>query len=441
MESFILCRKYRVLNVLGNSSDTIIYFAQHVMLREFYIIKKINKEDPNFLLRLKEVQFLMTLKHPCIPRLYDVFETGKEVYFVEEYMEGTTLQQVCDSEQLSEQTIISYGISLCNLIYYLHSADPPVLHLDIKPSNLIVHNGKLALIDFSAAQFATRDAVTHFGTRFFAAPEQYESSQVSEQTDIYAAGAVLYYMVTHAGSQNKEPGQQKSCNPKLWDIILQCLNQDRNKRYDSILKVGDLLSGLRIKEPLARKELCCYAVAGTQNRIGTTQFALQLASYLTRNKKRCVYSERNQSHAARELIRNEGILNREKGLYECHKVIILPYSQNPFLTREVLRDCDAAVFDYGVLTEDIVSEFTQADQSFLLYGGKPWEKKLSESLCLFQGDLRNMCFLGNFQTAVNFEKNIPREIRNKYARLPYEPDLWDFTDKSLVWRLLDEKVR
>lgn len=117
---------------------------------------------------------------------------------MEEFLEGESLFALVSRRgSLSKAETVSYGIQLCRIISYLHhSADNPILHLDLQPKNILLCQDVLKLIDFDQAVFKScgRRAARRCGTAGCAAPEQYTDEPLDEQTDIYAIGALLFYM-------------------------------------------------------------------------------------------------------------------------------------------------------------------------------------------------------------------------------------------------------
>ncbi len=137
----------------------------------------------------------------AVPKPAECFREDGAGYLLRTYLPGETLDQYrermggCSPEKCGE-----IGRELCGLLETLHSQDPPVIHRDVKPENVILlPGGGLSLIDFGAARRYTpgRDTDTrHLGTRTTAAPEQYGFAQTDPRTDLYAAGATLLWLAT-----------------------------------------------------------------------------------------------------------------------------------------------------------------------------------------------------------------------------------------------------
>lgn len=164
----------------------------------------------------REARLLAELSHPGIPRIYSYFSEAGRHYIVMEYIEGETLEQAVahvnaqgqtlPARQLSPEEILRHAIRVCRVLEYLAGQPTPVIHHDIKPSNLIVDktSGEARLVDFGTAQTRTpwaaqtrrdRGATSVFGTPGYAAPEQFQG-QSEFRSDVYALAATVYHLLT-----------------------------------------------------------------------------------------------------------------------------------------------------------------------------------------------------------------------------------------------------
>ncbi|HNV75735.1 MAG TPA: serine/threonine-protein kinase [Gemmatimonadaceae bacterium] len=151
----------------------------------------------------REARALLELDHPRIPRLHAFFEEDGRFFLVQDYVEGESLESVLLRRmELPEKEARSLTVQLLQILEYLHSRTPPVVHRDIKPDNLIIGvDGQVYLIDFGAVREAISmgslpdEHRTFVGTIGFAAPEHLAGRAVPP-SDLYSVGATALYLVT-----------------------------------------------------------------------------------------------------------------------------------------------------------------------------------------------------------------------------------------------------
>jgi serine/threonine protein kinase len=143
---------------------------------------------------LREGRLLMQLTHPHIVRAYEVM-TSPVPLVILETLPGETLAHLIDRRQrrLRVEEIAHLGLHLCSAVGYLHRND--ILHLDLKPSNIIATHGLAKVLDLSVA----RTPGPHrggLGTRGYMAPEQSLGGELGPWTDVWGLGAVLFETAT-----------------------------------------------------------------------------------------------------------------------------------------------------------------------------------------------------------------------------------------------------
>ena len=135
-----------------------------------------------------------------LPRIHDCFKTEDELVVVMDWVTGETLAEALEQEGSSLEFAAPLFVKLCDAVAELHSAfNPPVIHRDITPSNVVVSAGVPTLIDLGIARSYNEDAALdtrQLGTFGYAAPEQYGFGQSDIRTDVYGLGMVLYFCCT-----------------------------------------------------------------------------------------------------------------------------------------------------------------------------------------------------------------------------------------------------
>lgn len=372
----VLFGKYQVCRVLGEGRSGTVYKARHVILDQYRAIKQVSisqdsREDPG-----REAAVLKGLRHPGIPIIYDIYRTDQHCFIVEEYLEGESLYALVSREgSLSRAKTISIGIQLCRIISYLHhSADEPILHLDLQPKNLLLCQDALKLIDFDQAVFMSHGSspATRRGTVGCAAPEQYGREPLDERTDIYAIGALLFYMRKGVFPAAKSaPGEVPD---GLTAVVERCLRKKREERYGDVDALLDDLISLRDGEnPGHIPSSLIIAFAGCRSGIGATHGSLGLAAYLADRGIPALYEENNDSGAAWQLADEAGVCPDGKGIVYVSKWQLLP-SYGDAVRLPVIRpeEFPVRIRDYGGQWEEAAGDM-DADAVCLVCGGKGWE--------------------------------------------------------------------
>lgn len=195
---------------MGSGSFGTTFKAIRTKDQQIVAIKEmmVRKADSVKVLELfeREAKTLEALNHPGVPTFFEdfVIESGRNsaYYLVQEFIEGETLWQAFEGPTSSDQ-VVDACLKILNILEYLHSFSPPVIHRDIKPQNVLRRfDGQLVLIDFGSVKLAMErgDGSTIAGTFGYMAPEQF-LGQAVPQSDIYALGALAVALLTKTDPQ------------------------------------------------------------------------------------------------------------------------------------------------------------------------------------------------------------------------------------------------
>lgn len=199
---------YEILDKLGEGAGGIVYKAYHKRLRQEVVIKQHRRSAVSLTGSRREVDILKNLHHSYLPQVLDFFEIDGDVYTVMSYVPGKSFAQLlAEGYRFTPKELIRWGMQICSALNYLHSQNPPVIHCDIKPANIMLTpGGDICLIDFNISFYLGDTAVLGY-TNGYTSPEQYimalshESGQneagdvhIDERTDIYSVGATLYHL-------------------------------------------------------------------------------------------------------------------------------------------------------------------------------------------------------------------------------------------------------
>ncbi|NJK64303.1 MAG: protein kinase [Synechococcaceae cyanobacterium SM2_3_1] len=204
----IIAQHYQLLDVLGQGGMGTTYKALDLTTQNVIAVKAIEfglLQDWKILqLFEREAEVLSKLDHPAIPRYLNFFheetDQGSIFYLLQELAPGKSLQSCVDEGwRTSETELKDIATQLLQILSYLHSQDPPVIHRDIKPHNIIRDDkGQIRLVDFGSVRqrYYTTMArgSTVVGTFGYMAPEQFRG-YAEAKTDLYGVGATLLYLM------------------------------------------------------------------------------------------------------------------------------------------------------------------------------------------------------------------------------------------------------
>lgn len=195
----------------------------------------------------REAKFLMRLKHDQIVQVLDYFVESGRNYMLLEHINGQDLRQyVRQHGPCTEQTALLWASQICDIVTYLHQQNPPVIHRDLTPDNVVLReDGTLKLIDFGAANELIGTATgTLVGKQSFISPEQLRG-KATTSSDIYALGCSLHFLLTGEDPEPLSVSSPKSNRPELSDlvnsIVEKCTEMNANDRPQSAAALKALI--------------------------------------------------------------------------------------------------------------------------------------------------------------------------------------------------------
>jgi serine/threonine protein kinase, bacterial len=193
-------RSYQILKPLGQGGMGSTYLAWTG--QKMLVIKEMNAEVINNPkaqeLFEREAKILRGLHHPGIPKYDDFFYEAGKRYLAMELVHGQDLEHyILQRGPVSLKVAIEWVLQLCDILAYIHSEQPPLIHRDVKPANLLVSNvgQKIFLIDFGAVKESGSVGSTRIGAPDYMPSEQNQGKPVI-QSDLYALGPTLIFLVT-----------------------------------------------------------------------------------------------------------------------------------------------------------------------------------------------------------------------------------------------------
>lgn len=215
----VLRGRYRIKNIIGQGGMGSIYLADDLRLDgRLCALKEVEHDrsmPPDLLKQAREQFFreatvLARLDHPNLPKVSDFFSIGGRDYLVMDFVPGKDLRTMINEVRqknafLPEEDVLGWAEQLCGALDYLHKQHPPILHRDVKPSNLkLTPNGLIKLVDFGLVKILASTDVTVTvlqgrGTALYTPLEQYggDTGHTDVRSDIYSFGATLYHLLTN----------------------------------------------------------------------------------------------------------------------------------------------------------------------------------------------------------------------------------------------------
>jgi len=259
----VINNRYRIVELLGEGGFGAVYKALDINLDITVAIKEnFSANDPSsFRQFAREANLLASLRHPNLPKVTDYFmipERGQ--YLVMEYIEGEDLNEKLERSgcPLPEDQVMLWFDQILSALEYLHSQTTPIIHRDIKPENIrVTPRGQAVLVDFGIAKVNEGDKRTTQGARAvtpgYSPFEQYGQAPTDARSDVYAAGATMYTVLT--GQTPPESIQRlvddplepprllnPSLSPQVEQVILRALAIDPRNRWQS---AADLRAALK----------------------------------------------------------------------------------------------------------------------------------------------------------------------------------------------------
>ncbi len=200
--------RYRVLERLGEGGMAMVYLAEQINVERKVALKVLHgrySDDQEFVKRFRqEARLAASLNHSSVIQIYDFDQADDGMLFIAmEYLKGKNLKELIQAGAVSVQKAVHFGVQIAQGLAVAHRAG--VIHRDVKPENIMALAGEdeIKLMDFGIARLRESGAATRLtragmmmGTPLYMAPEQIEGGEVTERTDIYAFGIVLYEMLS-----------------------------------------------------------------------------------------------------------------------------------------------------------------------------------------------------------------------------------------------------
>ncbi|WP_114451408.1 Stk1 family PASTA domain-containing Ser/Thr kinase [Halopolyspora algeriensis] len=281
----LLSNRYELGETLGYGGMSEVHSGRDVRLGRDVAVKVLRADlasDPTFQLRFRrEAQNAAALNHPAIVAVYDTGETdsdsGALPYIVMEYVHGRTLRDIVKTEgPLVPRRAMEVMADASAALDFSHRHG--IVHRDVKPANIMItDSGAVKVMDFGIAravadgQAAVTQTAAVIGTAQYLSPEQARGETVDARSDVYAAGCVLFELLTgqppftgdspvavayqHVREEPSKPSDHNEQVPASLDaVVLKALSKNPANRYESAADMRTdlirVLSGQRPNAPM-----------------------------------------------------------------------------------------------------------------------------------------------------------------------------------------------
>jgi serine/threonine protein kinase len=262
--------QYEIIEELGHGGMGAVYKAQDTKLDRFVALKFLPADqiatEENKARFIQEAKAASALNHPNVCTIHDIQEDDGQLFLVMEYIDGVTLRD--NSQNLTEKKILDIGTQVAEGLAAAH--EKGIVHRDIKPENIMIRKDGIAqIMDFGLAKLHEKAGVsrltkagTTMGTLGYMSPEQVQGLETDHRTDIFSFGVVMYELL--AGEApfkgmhetaimyeivNVTPppisAVKEGIDPHLEEIILECLEKDKNERCQSAKELARNLRKLK----------------------------------------------------------------------------------------------------------------------------------------------------------------------------------------------------
>ena len=248
--------RYEIQEIIGIGGMAIVYKAYDSIDDRVVAVKILKEEflsNEDFRRRFKnESRAIAVLSHPNIVKVYDVSFGDKLQYIVMEFIDGITLKEYIDQQQvLTWKEAVHFTVQILRALEHAH--EKGIVHRDIKPQNIMMlEDGTIKVTDFGIARFANSETRTitdkAIGSVHYISPEQARGAETDDKSDIYSVGVMLFEMLTGSlpfesdsavsvaimqlQQEPKHPRELNNTIPEgLEEITLKAMQKEPIRRY------------------------------------------------------------------------------------------------------------------------------------------------------------------------------------------------------------------
>ena len=380
MKDQILFDTYRICGTLGKGSHSCVYLVRHVRLKQFRAIKCISKSifrsDRSEFQQSQEPLILESVRHACIPVLYDYREDADYCYLVEEYAGGDTLDvYLQERKKISFALFCRIASCLCDAALCLYASEHRYVYTEWKPEHIRIMGDTIHLLDFSGGYCTTGNKRSNN-----------ENKLCQKGPDVAGLAKQLLFVEPYVDRCKdeircllrlcaEEPGEA--------GVTMDQLKSFFDRENDSFSAVSEKSTDVSYNK---------IAVLGSKNGVGVTHFAISLSVYLNIRGMSAVYCGNPDVIQGIAEYRPHAEGSEDKVICAGFKGMI---------RQDTPPEGVIAIEDMGVFTDWSIG-LEHCDDVFIILGSNPWETE--DSLRVFErlkyrGNLHFLVCYGNTRMA------------------------------------------
>lgn len=224
MPNILTLIQFEKISDIGNDEgkNSNVFLASDLQLSSTFVIKRMEKSKFKPEEYFSESKMIYDCKHPNVAKIQYASQDNDNIYLAMPYYKNGSLNSICAKRFLTVREIIKYSLDLLSAVSFIHSKN--MLHLDIKPTNILIDDtGKAILTDFGLSKYMDNNGVAEqpYNYTLHADPEWYQSSGRTIQSDIYQIGLTMYRLCDGIGILKSQLADQRiTTSDQLKDAVL-----------------------------------------------------------------------------------------------------------------------------------------------------------------------------------------------------------------------------
>jgi eukaryotic-like serine/threonine-protein kinase len=249
--------KFEIIEKVGQGAMGVVYKARDPFIDRIVALKTLTTglaDDANLLKRFySEARSAGGLQHPNIVTIYELGHEGDTPFIAMQFLSGESLDKILDRRpNLPLSQKLGFIVYVCRALEYAHKQNPPVVHRDIKPGNVMVTlDGAVLVVDFGIARLGegtrSQSAGMLIGTLGYMSPQLFRNGAADARSDIWATGVMFYELLAY-----RRPFEGDNAAALMSNIILEKPRSLAEAAPDTPTDVNAVVDRMLAKDAEAR---------------------------------------------------------------------------------------------------------------------------------------------------------------------------------------------